>query len=328
MNILIVFNTQLPVITYGGTERVVWYLGAELQKKKHNVYFLSAPNSECPFAKCLPFDEKKTINEQIPEYIDVIHFHNWTMGYSGKKPYVVTYHGNYLKNVDRNAIFVSRNHAERNHSNCYVYNGLDWEDYGDLNITQPRTYFHFLGKAAWKVKNVRGAIDVVDHLPSGKLLVLGGTRLNFKMGFRLTLSPKTRFKGMVGGEMKINLLQHSRGLIFPVRWDEPFGLAIVESLYCGCPVFGTPYGSLPELITPEIGFLTTSKHEMIRHIRDEYSYNPTLCHEYARDLFNSRIMAEKYMEKYEIVMNGIALNPTTPYAYADESRDTKNYPFK
>lgn len=327
MNILIVFNTKLPALTYGGTQRVVWYLGAELQKMKHNVYFLSSPNSECPFAKCLPFDNKKSINEQIPEYIDVIHFQNHTFGYSGKKPYVVTCHGNYNKNSDQNSIFVSKNHAARNHSDSYVYNGLDWDDYGEFNVSQPRTYFHFLGKAAWKVKNVRGAISVVDNLPNGKLLVLGGGRLNFKMGFRLTLSLKTVFKGMVGGEQKNKFLQHSRGLIFPVRWDEPFGLAITESLYCGSPVFGTPYGSLPELVTPEVGFLTTKKQEMIKHIRDDYNYNPIRCHEYARDLFNSRIMAERYIEKYEIVMNGGVLNPIAPYAYPDETLDIKKYPF-
>ena len=328
MNILIVFNTQLPVVTYGGTQRVIWYLGAELQKKNHSVYFLCARNSECPFAKCLPFDDTKSIDEQIPEYIDVVHFQNSTLGYSGKKPYVVTYHGNYLTNIDKNAIFVSKNHAERNHSGSYVYNGLDWDDYGSLNVSEPREYFHFLGKAAWRLKNVRGAIDVVDKLPNRKLLVLGGTRLNFKMGFRLTLSPRVAFKGMVGGDSKINLLQHSLGLIFPVRWDEPFGLAIIESLYCGSPVFGTPYGSLPELVAPEVGFLTKSKQDMVRHIRDEYKYSPVQCHEYARDLFNSRIMAERYIEKYEKVMNGDTLNLTIPHARTDESRSMRDYPFE
>lgn len=328
MNILIVFNTRLPVVTYGGTQRVIWYLGAELQKKGHQVYFLCAQGSECPFAQCLPFDETKPVDEQIPQYIDIIHFQNSTLGYSGKTPYVVTYHGNYLIDIDRNAIFVSKNHAERNHAVSYVYNGLDWDDYGSLNKTAPRTHFHFLGKAAWRLKNVRGAIDVVNQLPGRKLMVLGGTRLNFKMGFRLTLSPKAIFKGMVGGESKINLLQHSLGLIFPVRWDEPFGLAITESLYCGCPVFGTPYGSLPELVAPEVGFLTSDKQDMIRHIRDGYHYNPAQCHDYARELFNSRVMAERYIEKYEKVMNGEYLNPTVPHARTDESRSMRDYPFE
>jgi glycosyltransferase involved in cell wall biosynthesis len=268
------------------------------------VSLLCKSGSECPFAKCLTYNPQKHINEQIPDDVDVIHFNTSELGYTGGKPYVVTVHGNYNAVVPKNAIFVSRNHAERHGSENYVYNGLDWDDYGELNTSSPREYYHFLGKAAWRVKNVRGAIDIVKSLPGEKLYVLGGTRINFKMGFRLTLSPRVRFKGMVGGKEKVDLIQHSKGLIFPVKWDEPFGLAITESLYCGCPVFGTPYGSLPELVPKEVGFLTEDMPEMVEHLRNHYDYNPVTCHEYARDLFNSQIMAERYLEYYERVLSG------------------------
>lgn len=327
MNILIVIFTKFPVIDYGGTERVMWYLGKELDKMRHKVFFLCYPGSECPFATCLPFDETKHINEQIPDYIDVIHFNNDACGYSGKKPYIVTYHGNYCVNINMNAVFVSHNHAIRNNSESYVYNGLDWDDYGYVDFNARRHYFHFLGKAAWHVKNVTGAIDVVKKLPGEHLYVLGGYRLNFKMGFRFTLTPKARFMGMVGGEKKLDYLKQSKGLIFPVRWHEPFGLAITESMYCGAPVFGTPYGSLPELVTPETGFLTTNKDEMVRHIRDDYNYSPQTCHEYARDLFNAKVMAENYLKKYEIVMNGGVLNAQQPVADPSDTRDRLQFPF-
>lgn len=304
MNILIVQNSVFPALLYGGTERVLWYLAHELHKLGHKVSLLCKSGSECPFAECLTYNPQKHINEQIPDDIDVIHFNTSELGYTGGKPYVVTVHGNYNAVIPKNAIFVSRNHAERHGSENYVYNGLDWDDYGELNTSSPREYYHFLGKAAWRVKNVRGAIDIVKSLPGEKLYVLGGTRLNFKMGFRLTLSPRVRFKGMVGGKEKVDLLQHSKGLIFPVKWDEPFGLAITESLYCGCPVFGTPYGSLPELVPKEVGFLTEDMSEMVEHLKNHYDYNPGKCHEYARDLFNSRIMAERYLEYYERVLRG------------------------
>lgn len=309
MNILIAIDAKLPVVAYGGSERVVYYLGHELSKTGHNVYFLCKAGSECTFATCLPFDNDLPIERQIPDFIDVIHFQSITYGYTGTIPYIVTIHGNEMNKLDKNSVFVSRNHALRHGSESFVYNGLDWDDYCLLNEGGCRTYYHFLGKAAWRVKNVKGAIDVVRHLPHEKLVVMGGNRLNFKMGFRLTLSPKVRFKGMVGGEEKIRLLQHSKGMIFPVLWDEPFGLAITESLYCGAPVFGTPYGSLPELVVPEVGYLTDSKSRMEEFLKEGHSFSPRVCHEYARDLFNSRLMAEKYLEKYEAVMNGKILNP-------------------
>jgi hypothetical protein len=61
------------------------------------------------------------------------------------------------------------------------------------NSQMQRDYSHFLGKAAWRVKNVQGAIDVIKRTRTEKLIVMGGSRLNFKMGFRLTLSSGIRF---------------------------------------------------------------------------------------------------------------------------------------
>ena len=61
---------------------------------------------------------------------------------------------------------------------------------------------------------------------------------------------------MVDASKKKVIIEQSKGLIFPVTWHEPFGLAITESFYFGAPVGGTPYGALPELVSPEVGFRT------------------------------------------------------------------------
>lgn len=316
MKILIVLiNSKIPALLYGGTERVMWYLGKELAGMGHQVSFLVKKGSVCDFAKIIDYNPEIPVGKQIPEDVDIVHFNDGVLDRS--KPYVVTFHGNKVQDpIDQNAIFVSRNHAERHSSNSFVYNGLDWSDYGSLNISEPRTYFHFLGNAAWRIKNVRGCISMIRHMPGERLCVLGGHRLNFKMGFRFTLTPppKVSFKGMVGGTKKVSFLQHSKGLLFPVLWDEPFGLAITESLYCGAPVFGTCHGSLPELVTKEVGFLSNEKATLVRHIMEDYHYSPRICHEYAGDCFNSRKMAEAYLEKYECVLNGRSLNETQPCA--------------
>ena len=133
------------------------------------------------------------------------------------------------------------------------------------------------------------------------------------MVFRFTISPKVSFEGMVGGSKKNALIQASKGLVFPVRWYEPFGLAITESLYFGCPVFGTPYGSLPELVTSEFGFLSDKSSELIEAMKNTADYSPRACHAYARDMFNSKKMAASYLDMYEKIMNGEKLNATKPY---------------
>ncbi|MCC8088872.1 MAG: glycosyltransferase [Rikenellaceae bacterium] len=309
MNIVIESNSVLPVSGYGGTERVVWYLGKELAKMGHRVTFLAKKGSYCDFARIVEIDSDSDIAEQIPADTDIIHF-NSVIAPRTEFPHIVTIHGNITDpNISANAVFVSRDHALRHSSESYVYNGLDWDDYGTVQLDNQRKYFHFLGKAAWRVKNVKDAIGMINSIPGGRLMVLGGTRINLKMGFRFTTTPKAKFFGMVGGEEKVRLIAGSKGLVFPVKWDEPFGLAITESLYMGCPVFGTPYGSLPELIHKEVGFLSVSKTELIERMKDADSYSRKICHQYARDHFNSKVMAERYLEKYESVLNGHILNP-------------------
>lgn len=223
-------------------------------------------------------------------------------------------HGNSnnLSELDKNTVFVSQNHASRYNSNSYVYNGLDWSEYSTPELKNKRNYFHFLGNAAWRVKNVSGAIDVIKKTKTEKLKVLGGVRFNFKMGIRFTFSSNVSFAGMVGGKGKFKLLNGSKGLIFPVKWHEPFGLAIIESLYYGCPIFGTPYGSLPELVKENVGFLSDKSHELAEAVLNVDNYSRQRCHEYAMEEFNAKKMALEYLKKYEIVISGNRLNTNAP----------------
>ena len=309
MNILMVYKGQIPPVTYGGTERVIWSLVKGLSQLNHNVYLLRSTSVDCPWATTIPFDTSKPLDEQIPDFIDVIHFH--TSGVSAKKPYVITRHGNRSpeQTNDPNSIFVSDKHALNHGCEAYVHNGLDWSDYRQPNLdpTKRLNQYHFLGKAAWKVKNIQGAIDITKRAKT-QLDVLGGSRLNFKMGFRLTLDRHVKFHGMVDNEHKCNVLERSSGLVFPVTWEEPFGLAITESLFMGCPVFGTTYGSLPELINaPEFGFLSNKEAELVDAL-NEHKIQPQICNEYARDTFDHITMAKGYLMMYEKVIAGLSLN--------------------
>lgn len=306
MNIVIVENGVIPALKYGGTQRVIWYLGKELSQMGHQVTFLAKKGSSCPFAKIIEMDPQKSVGSQIPDSADIVHLHSMSPD-EVRKPYIVTMHGNGSGPCDRNTVFVSRNHASRFGCDSFVYNGLDWDDYGIVDLSKKRSGYHFLGKAAWKVKNLKGAIAVTEALKNEHLEVLGGYRFNFKMGWRFTFNPRIHFGGMVDDARKKMIIERSKGLLFPVTWNEPFGLAIIESLYLGSPVFATPYGSLPELVTSEVGFLTNRAATMVDHLKSDPTYSPQLCHEYARDKFNSKRMALEYLKKYEQVLNGQVL---------------------
>jgi len=177
--------------------------------------------------------------------------------------------------------------------------------------TPAETYAHFLGNAAWRVKNVQGAIRVARQ--AGKrLVVMGGNRLNLKMGFRFTADPRVRFAGMVGGEKKLSLLRNSSALVFPVRWHEPFGLAVIESLYFGCPVFATPYGAIPELVDKDSGLLSNHADALAAGLKNAHAFNRRHCHQRAVELFNARRMMLDYVRLYETVLNGTELNTSAP----------------
>lgn len=315
MKILIINPSVIPAFKYGGTERVIWYLGKELSKAGHQVTYLVRSGSECPFASVRFIDESKPLFQQVSGDFDIVHWNVQPDGDCGI-PAIVTMHGNPHPDelLHINTVFVSANHAERHGSRVFVHNGMDWDDYGSIS-RNTGNYHHFLGNAAWRVKNVKGAIQTIRKVPGGRLKVLGGHRLNLKMGFRFTPDLNVQFMGMTGGEKKLDVLRHSRGLIFPVRWHEPFGLAIIESMYFGCPVFATPYGSLPELVDSSCGFLADNATDLA-HAISSTSFKRDLCHQRAADMFNSAFMAKNYLRLYEKVANGENLNPGQPKTQA------------
>lgn len=303
---------SLPPVNYGGTERVVWSLAKAQEAAGHEVRFLWGKADKLPVNASI-YDKSLPIEQQIGTWPDIVHFHR---PYEGdlEIPYVCTEHGNAEseRQYGINTIFLSKRHAENHNASCYVHNGLDWSDYGEPLLKQPGDYFHFLGKAKWPIKNLAGAVEVARQAQV-KMKVIGGNRLNFSRKFYFYPDRKLDFVGMVGGQRKNTYIRQSQGLIFPVRWHEPFGLALIESLYLGTPVFGTPYGALPEIVcSNELGFLSLDYREIADAVANVDSYNRLACHEYARETFNHIRMASAYQTCYERVIDGEFLNLEMP----------------
>ncbi len=315
MKIVIVDRgNKIPASNYGGTERVIWGLAYELSRLGHQVIFMVPEGSTCSFAEIIFYNPEVDLIRLIPKDTDFIHF-NFVPDFISDTPNLITMHGNpgKGKNLPLNTVFVSENHARRHGAEAFVHNGLLWEEYEKIDLNKNRTYFHFLGKASWKVKNVAGAAEIAVKAKQ-KLKVLGGNRWKLSMLKRnpyYLLHTNLEFLGMVDDQTKMKVMQESKGLIFPILWDEPFGLAIIESLYAGCPVFGTKRGSLPELINEEVGFLSDSIDELSQAVIEK-KFNSEICHMYANENFNSRKMTEKYLYYYNEILNGRDINSQVP----------------
>jgi glycosyltransferase involved in cell wall biosynthesis len=309
MHICIVIDAKIPVLHYGGTERFVIWLGRALVARGHKVTFLAKAGSTCEFATVLPLDVCKPLDSQIPPDVDIVHM-NTELAWPEKLPACQTIHGNTRESrtFHPNTIFVSQNHAVQHGGKAFVCHGLDPLEYGPPTLDQPGRSFVFLGKAAWRLKNVRGAIRVARKA-GAPIDILGGTRINLSMGLRITLDPNARFHGMVGGEAKNALLRQSRGLIFPVLWNEPGAIAVIESLYFGLPVFATPYGCVPELVPEQAGCLSASASDLAEAARDLARFDRRAIHAWWSEQFTSDHMAIKYLMYYEQILSGENLHP-------------------
>src|SRR5207237_7867094 len=62
------------------------------------------------------------------------------------------------------------------------------------------------------------------------------------------LSSSIEYVGEVSHGEKVELLQHARATLFPIEWEEPFGLVMIESMACGTPVIAARWGAVPEVV--------------------------------------------------------------------------------
>jgi glycosyltransferase involved in cell wall biosynthesis len=200
-------------------------------------------------------------------------------------------------------VALSQDHARRSGARAYVYNGLDPADYRFQAVKDD--YDLFLGRhhtakgLSWAVEGARRA---------GRRLVVAGT-------WRTLPRPGVRILGRVGGARKRGLLAGAACLWMPARWDEPFGLTLIEALVSGTPVLGTRRGALPEIVSPDTGLLGDSVNELVSLRPAIGSLDPEACRARVLSLFTHRIMAEGYLALYrEVVETGrIGGRPTGPY---------------
>ena len=225
-------NIPIPPQLYGGTQRVIYWLCRALIQLGHRVTLIAHPQSHVPGAEVRPAPSKREATDAwlrlVPDSTDILHLWRTPKPVPGK-PFLVTIEGNGApgQKFHPNTVFVSRKHAANHGSTHFVYNGIDPDEYECS--TGRADYAVFLAKASWKVKNFKGAVRVAREA-GVELRVLGSRSWPLDLQRLLPPIRGVRYYGMIGGREKIELLSRARCLIFPVRWEEPFGIAITEAL--------------------------------------------------------------------------------------------------
>jgi glycosyltransferase involved in cell wall biosynthesis len=307
VHVTLASHYRLPVRGYGGTERVVVALARGLAALGHRVTLLAAPGSRLPEATVLEVPPAKLTDPAtdlvalLPRGTDILHTH-FPVRRMLAHPFVQTFHGNLRSGgtVPPNNIFLSGDHARRNGSETFVYNGLDPADYTFRSVKD--TYDLFLGRLHG-AKGYRWAIEGAKR--SGRRLLLAG-------GWRPSLRRNIRYLGRVDGLKKTELLAGARCLWMPALWDEPFGLTTVEALLSGTPVLGTRRGALPEVITPKVGALCDTLDEMVTAAETIHTRDPDACRAHAERFFSHRVMADEYVRMYRALLDTGRLPPGRP----------------
>jgi glycosyltransferase involved in cell wall biosynthesis len=111
--------------------------------------------------------------------------------------------------------------------------------------------------------------------------------------------PKITYSGNVSGKKKMKFISQAKGLLFPIDWEEPFGMAVIEALACGTPVIAMNRGAMPEIIEHGVnGFLANDEHEFEEYMRRIDEIDPEDCRRTVAEKFSSDTMAKAYLARY------------------------------
>jgi len=181
-----------------------------------------------------------------------------------------------------------------------IHHGIDLSQY--RLVDKKQQYLSFIGRIA-PLKGTHLAIDVAKR--TGIPLKIAGevqpvNREYFERKIRPEIDGSfVEYIGSANLDAKNELLGNSMAMVFPIQWNEPFGLVMVEAMACGTPVLAMPGGSVQEVVRDGIsGYTCRSVREMAKRARD-LNFDPAAIRQYVADNFSMERMVNAYLELYK-----------------------------
>jgi glycosyltransferase involved in cell wall biosynthesis len=324
----------VPPPSYGGTELIVAHLARELTARGHEVVLYTTGDSTIPGVEIRslygeavwppdPYHELDhtafAVRDIQAERFDIVHAHAapilafapliraqvvYTLHHVREEALQTFYANNAHANVRFVAIserqrqlFLPEVHAE------VIHHGLDGAGY---RIGAGGNYAAFLGRFA-REKGPATALDVAQ-MAGVPIQLAGKPHWKDMPYFEAEVEPRlTRrdvtWLGELSLKPKSKLLGGACATLFPIDWEEPFGLVMIESMLCGTPVLAFPRGSAPELIDEGVtGWLCRDADEMAARLRalcrGEIGFDRDACRARAAERFSIARMTESYLAVY------------------------------
>jgi glycosyltransferase involved in cell wall biosynthesis len=183
-----------------------------------------------------------------------------------------------------------------------VYNAIDFNKYSLRPYMKADAPLVFLGRIE-KFKGCHTAIKIA--LATGNKLIIAGNISPLKeeqLYFKKEIEPyidgiQIRYVGQLNDEQKNEYLGQAKVLLFPIEWNEPFGIVMIEAMACGTPVIAFNRGSVNEVIDEGItGFKVNNMEEMIDALAKIDTISRTACREQAEMRFDAAIIASRYIK--------------------------------
>ncbi|MGH9092362.1 MAG: glycosyltransferase family 4 protein [Acidimicrobiales bacterium] len=322
---------RIPPPRYGGTEAVIDVLARGLVAAGHEVVLFASGDSTCPVDRrflhptalgTLGSVEDEVLQVQaayryLAGQVDIIHDHTIArpqrlLALAHPTPVVHTNHGPFtpdnLRDYERVArrvpvIAISRAQAASAPTVAVatvIHHGIEVDAIpsGD----GAGGYVAFLGrmtadKGAHRAVRTARAAGVPIRLAAKMWEPL--ERAYFAREVEPLLGPDATYVGELGPRAKINLLRGAIALLNPIRWPEPFGLAMVEAMATGTPVLTFREGSAPEIVEDGItGFLCDDVQDLAAAVVKARSIDRAGCRARVRQRFSATRMVEDHVRLY------------------------------
>ena len=328
----------VPPVGYGGIELVAYNLACELNRRGHEVSVLGQEGSKGPFKTVAVAASSWTKQLGTREHVsrenlflyrvrehlhanayDIIHDHSGLTGIlldvvdCRTEPMVATLHGDlteasgeFLSAIDDRVHLVAISNSQKSHTggvrwSGMVYNAVDPAEFRPVQVSEKVDYLVHLARIN-PSKGQHISIEVAKRL-GVKLVLAGKVDPGWKDYFVREIEPHlgalVEWRENVHGEEKARLLAHARAMVFPIQWEEPFGLAMVEAMMSGTPVIALKRGAAMEIVEPGVtGMLADDVDGLVAAYPQVASIDTQRCVARAIERFGPRQMGDGYEAVY------------------------------
>ncbi len=230
-----------------------------------------------------------------------------------KTPIVTTIHGfsspkiiEVYERYNDISSYISISYSDRSPRLNYlanVYHGIKQQDFTYQAV--PDDYLLYFGR----LHHHKGAYEAIQIAQKASMpLILSGfiqDRNYFREKIEPYLNDEIKYVGNSCPAKRNHLLGGAKALLHPINFDEPFGLSVVEAMFCGTPVIAFRRGSMPEIIVNQkTGFLVDNLDEAVEVTQDLESLNRADCHKWVKSKFTQKIMVKKYAAIFRRILEG------------------------